>query len=72
MRYSTEFPTEKLASHASDHMLIFSALLAVLIGCELIYLGKRGKQMWMVWWAIGLIASSFLMMVAIYTGWPNT
>ena len=38
-----------------------SQLYYILIGFVLIYLGHRGKQLWMVTWSIGLIICSVLM-----------
>lgn len=58
MRYPENIPPEQLARHASDDMLLFTAVLAVLIGFILIWLGKKGKQTWMVAWSIGLIICS--------------
>ncbi|MCW8964593.1 MAG: hypothetical protein OQL16_12415 [Gammaproteobacteria bacterium] len=58
MRYPENIPPDQLARHASDDMLLFTALLAVLIGFILIWLGRKGKQTWMVAWSIGLIICS--------------
>ena len=46
-------------------MLLFTALLSIIIGSILIWLGRRGKQLWMVVWSIGLIICSVLMGAAI-------
>ena len=58
MRYRAEIPPEQLARHASDDMLIFTAVLSVVIGFILIWLGRKGKQQWLVVWSIGLIICS--------------
>ena len=58
MRYRSDIPPEQLARHASDDMLLFTAVLAITIGIILIWLGRRGKQRWMVAWSIGLIICS--------------
>jgi len=58
MRYPENIPPDQLARHASDDMLLFTAVLAVLIGFILIWLGRKGKQTWMVAWSIGLIICS--------------
>lgn len=42
-------------------MLLFTAALSILIGMILVYLGRKGKQLWMVTWSIGLIICSVLM-----------
>ena len=65
MRYSDDIPREQLAMHASDNMLLFTAVLAVFIGIMLIFLGRKGKQLWMVVWSIGLIICSISMGVSI-------
>lgn len=36
-------------------MLLFTSFLSVVISIVMIYLGKKGKQLWMVWGAYGLI-----------------
>ncbi|UCB54035.1 MAG: hypothetical protein JSW45_08705 [Thiotrichales bacterium] len=61
MRYSEHIPPEQLTVNASDSMLLFTAALSILIGMILVYLGRKGKQLWMVTWSIGLIICSVLM-----------
>lgn len=61
MRYSENIPAEQLTVNASDNMLLFTAVLAILIGIILTYLGHKGRQLWMVTWSIGLIICSILM-----------
>ena len=61
MRYRENIPAEQLARHASDDMLIFTAVLSLLIGAVLIWLGRKGKQQWLVLWSIGLILCSLAM-----------
>jgi hypothetical protein len=58
MRYREDVPAEQLARHASDDMLLFTAVLSVVIGFILIWLGRKGKQQWLVVWSIGLIICS--------------
>jgi hypothetical protein len=65
MRYSENIPAEQLTVHASDNMLLFTAMLSILIGAILVYLGHKGKQLWMVAWSIGLIICSILMGVSL-------
>jgi len=60
MRYR-EGETLPLASSGSDDMLLLTAVLGVLIGIVLAYLGKRGKQMWGLVWGIGLVLVSIAM-----------
>jgi len=58
MRYPENIPADQLARHASDDMLLFTAVLSVVIGFILIWLGRKGKQIWLVTWSIGLIICS--------------
>lgn len=61
MLYPDNIPPDQLTQNAHNDMLLFTAALAILIGIALIYLGKRGKQQWMVVWSVGLIICSALM-----------
>jgi len=58
MRYREEVPPELLAENLSSEALLFTVLLALTIGVILLWLGRRGKQMWLVAWSIGLILCS--------------
>lgn len=61
-RYSNhDIPQHMLAQHASDDMLIFTAVLAFFIGAILTYLGRIGKQLWLFVWSIGLMICSISM-----------
>lgn len=61
MRYSEDIPPEKLTINASNDMMLFTAALSILIGLILVYLGHKGRQLWMVTWSIGLIICSILL-----------
>jgi len=65
MKYPENIPPEKLTVNASDDMLLFTAALSIVIGLILVYLGHKGKQLWMVTWSIGLIICSVLMGVSL-------
>jgi hypothetical protein len=60
MRYR-EGESLPLASSASDDMLLLTAVLGVLIGLILTYMGRRGKQLWMAVWGVGLVLISIAM-----------
>ena len=60
-----EIPKEQLAVHASDDMLVLTAVLGVLIGIALTILGRKGKVMWMWVWGIGLILCSLYLGASI-------
>lgn len=49
---------EQMAAHASDDMLLVTAIFGILIGIALTILGRFGKQMWMWVWGLGLIICS--------------
>lgn len=55
--------------HASDDMLMLTAILGVLIGMALTLMGRKGQQMWMWVWGVGLIIISLYMGVSMSTGW---
>lgn len=54
-------PPEMLSKNAHNDMLLFTAFLSIIIGSVLIYLGKRGKLLWMVVWSFGLIGMSLFL-----------
>ncbi len=61
MKYPENIPPEQLTVNASNDMLLFTAALSIVIGVILVYLGRKGRQLWMVTWSIGLIICSILM-----------
>jgi len=67
MRYKEgePIPAENLAMHASDDMLILTAVIGFFVGFALIYLGRKGKQMWMWTWGIGLVFISAYMGISL-------
>jgi len=65
MRFPENIPPEQLAQHASDDMLMFTAVLSTVIGLILFLLGKKGKQLWMATWGVGLVISSLLLAIFI-------
>lgn len=65
MLYPDNIPADQVTHNVHDNMLLFTAVLAIIIGIILIYLGKKGKQLWMVVWSAGLIICSILMGASI-------
>ncbi len=63
-----EIPKEQLAVHSSDDMLLLTAVLGFLIGIALTYLGRKGRQMWMWVWGIGLIICSIYLGLSMTVG----
>ena len=60
MRYKIDPITGLPIAETSPGMLGATVLLALVIGIVLLYVGKRGKQLWIVVWSIGLIICSVL------------
>lgn len=68
MRTLENIPKEQLVYHANDNMLLFTAVLGIIIGIIITSLGKKGKQLWMFVWGIGLIICSIAMGILVYLG----
>ncbi len=66
MRYSENIPREELSKYASDDMLLFTAFISIFVSFVLVYMGIKGKQMWMIPWGVGLFFVSIFMGVAIH------
>ncbi len=69
MNPNDAIPPEMLTKNSHNDMLLFTVFLSVIIGSVLIYLGKKGKQLWMVVWSIGLIGMSLFMAGSIVFGY---
>ncbi len=48
----------------TDDMLLFTVIFSLVIGILLIWMARRGRQMWLVVWSAGLVLSSIA-----YIGW---
>ena len=66
MRYSEDLPHEELSKYASDDMLLFTAFISIFVSFALLYMGIKGRQLWMIPWAIGLFFVSIFMGITIY------
>ena len=71
MRYreNEPIPKEQLAQHASDEMLILTGIIGFLVGLILFYLGRKGQQMYLWVWGIGLLVFSFYLSLSIWLDW---
>jgi len=58
-------PPELLTRNSSNGMLVFTSLIAIIVSFAMIYLGKKGKQRWMVWGAYGLIVMALYMAISL-------
>jgi hypothetical protein len=66
MKYAENIPREQLSKYASDDMLIFTAFISIFIGFALLYMGIKGRQLWMIPWSIGLVIFAIFMGVSVY------
>lgn len=66
MKYPENIPREQLSKYASDDMLLFTAFISIFIALALLYMGIKGRQLWMIPWSIGLIFFSIFMGVSVY------
>ena len=66
MRYSEDLPHEELSKYASDDMLLFTAFISIFVSFALLYMGIKGRQLWMSPWGIGLFFVSIFMGTTIY------
>ncbi|TNG00828.1 MAG: hypothetical protein EP297_03170 [Gammaproteobacteria bacterium] len=69
MRYPENIPKEQLTVHSSDEMLLFTMVLAFMIGIILTWLGIKVKQKWMMLWSVGLILLSVATFLLIWLDW---
>jgi hypothetical protein len=71
MRYSENLVSEPLYSQSDGlhYMLLFTVVLAFCIGCILLWLGRRGRVMWLTVWSAGLILASAGYVFAYLAGW---
>ncbi len=72
MRYKIDPTTGLPMAETSPGMLGATVLLALVIGVVLLFVGRRGKQLWIVVWSIGLIISSVLYLVWHYLRYFKT
>jgi hypothetical protein len=74
MRYSEGLVPEPLYSQSSGlhFMLLFTVVLAFFIGLALLWLGRRGRVMWLTVWSVGLIMASTGYVFAYLAGWVRT
>ena len=50
-------------------MLNFTVALALIIGLALLWLGRRGRVLWLQLWSAGLVLFSIVYLVAAAFGW---
>ena len=51
-------------AQATDDMLLFTVVISLIIGVVLVWLARRGRQMWLLVWSVGLVVAS-----VVYMAW---
>ena len=64
MRYRVGEDPANAALNSTDHAMMLTMVLSIAVGIALVWLGKKGKILWLTTWSWGLIACSVL-----YMGW---
>lgn len=49
-------------AQATDDMLLLTMIFSLVIGVVLIWLARRGRQMWLMVWSVGLVIASIAYM----------
>jgi hypothetical protein len=70
MRYSDTQLAEPLYVTSSNlqNTLLFTVVLAFFIGMVLLYLGVRGRVLWLMVWSVGLMLASLFYVGAYLAG----
>jgi hypothetical protein len=72
MRYEDQgsIPLEPIYSQTEGlhYMLNFTVALALFIGCALLWLGIKGRVLWLKVWSLGLILASLAYLGAALLG----
>ena len=66
-----DLDVENLGEPVIDGLLIFSVILGLLMGIIFIVAGKKGKQIWLMFWGTGLVIVSLLYLAADLMGYIN-
>lgn len=53
----------------TEHMILFTAVLSLLIGVVLFVLGRRGRQRWLAFWGGSLVMASVVYLIAAAAGY---
>jgi hypothetical protein len=59
-------------SDTLHHMLLFTVVLAFVIGLLLFWLGRHGRVLWLTVWSAGLVLASVAYVFAYLAGWVRT
>jgi len=64
MRYRVGEDAANAALNATDQSMVVTVVLSLFIGVVLVWMGHRGRQLWLACWSYGLILCS-----VAYGGW---
>lgn len=68
MRYKIETSSDALIPVSNgDGAMVLAILLGMLIGAACVYLGWKGKQLWLKVWGAGLVLASCVYI--LYVAW---
>lgn len=56
-------------SEGLHFMLNFTVTLALVVGLVLLWLGRRGRILWLQVWSVGLVVFSIAYLVGAAAGW---
>ena len=66
MRYREGEIPETIGPLIGDESLVFSVVLGFLMGIGFVIAGRRGKQIWMIFWGTGLVISSIVYLAYVF------
>ena len=58
MRYRIGEEASQAALNSTDYTMLFTLAISVVIGVLLVWMGRRGKQLWLLVWGGGLVVCS--------------
>jgi hypothetical protein len=70
MRYRVGEEAATAALNSTHHSLVLTVVMSLIVGIVLVWLGRHGRQMWLIAWSWGLILCSIayggLMLFGLY------
>ncbi len=68
MRYRIGHSPAHPGLASSNHVLLFTAVLSLVIGAILLRLSMYGRQRWLIFWSGSLILVSLIFLIAMLVG----
>ncbi len=69
MRYRIGTLPGESGTASTDHMLLFTVVIGLLIGLVLVFLGRQGRQLWLVFWGGTLVVAALIYLGATVLGY---